>query len=118
MSKSNLQMQTIITPNGIKANDVLNSLCDKLDTKWKSLSHMKYWWEIGFDGHWELLIKNTKTDKGICLKQHPDKNKQWGMVYSSEMSNQSKAHDLLFDIQNKDVLYFVEFTFNSLNKNK
>jgi len=57
------------TPNGLKANKNLNNLSAKLQKRYSKSVNIKIGFEIGFDGIWELVIKNIKTDKAIVLKE-------------------------------------------------
>jgi hypothetical protein len=112
------QPSKVISHNGIKENTALNKLADKLDNVYKNSKNMVYVFELGVDGQWEMIIKNTKLDKGICLKQHPTiKDKQYGFIYSTSIKNQSQ-HDFVYDIKNNDLLIFVKRMFNAFYKMK
>jgi len=108
----------IISKNktGFQANKALNQLADKLDKKYKSAKNIKSGFDMGYDGVWEFVIKNTKTDKAIVLKQHPEfSNKQLAFVYMTSFSSQ-QSHDVLYDIKNKDLMLFVEKIIPHLSK--
>ena len=58
----------INTPNGIKQNKTLNDLCSKLKKKYSKSPNIKIGFDMGFDGEWELIIENKKTDSAMVLK--------------------------------------------------
>jgi hypothetical protein len=107
---------TLKNKNGIKANQVLNQLADKLDKKYKFAKNIKRGFDMGYDGVWEFVIQNTKTNKAIVLKQSPEfPNKQLAFVYATSFSSQP-SHDVLYDINNKDLMLFVEKIMPHLSK--
>lgn len=58
----------INTPNGIKGSKTLNDLASKLKKKYSKSPNIKIGFDMGFDGVWELIIQNTKTDNAMVLK--------------------------------------------------
>ena len=58
----------INTPNGIKGSKTLNDLASKLTKKYSKSPNIKIGFDMGFDGVWELIIENTKTDNAMVLK--------------------------------------------------
>ena len=64
---------------------------------------------MGFDGTWEFVIKNTKTNRAVVFKQDPrTSNKQVAFVYarSFEGANAQPSEDVRYDIKNKDLVTF------------
>jgi hypothetical protein len=58
----------INTPNGIKGSKTLNDLASKLKKKYSKSPNIQIGFDMGFDGVWELIIQNTKTDMAMVLK--------------------------------------------------
>jgi hypothetical protein len=102
----------IISKNktGFQANKVLNELASKVEKKYKSSQNIKSGFEMGYDGEWEYIIQNIKTNKAVVFKQHPEiTNKQLAFVYMRSFSSQL-SEDILYDIKNNDLMFFVEKT--------
>ena len=110
---------TIKTPNGIQANTALNNLAAKLDKLYKKSNNIKRGFDMGFDGTWEFVIKNTKTNRAVVLKQDPrTSNKQLAYVYarSFEGANAQPSEDVLYDIKNKDLVTFSKLIISQISK--
>lgn len=99
-------MQHIIinTPNGLQANPALNRLADVLDrTEFSTL--LKYNFELGFDGAWELVIQpvNPELDTAFVFKQSDRfKLAQELFVYADGFNN-GALHTRQAPIHNKDL---------------
>jgi hypothetical protein len=66
-------MFTISTPNGVKGSKTLNEASDKLRKKFSKSSNVKFYFEMGFDGKFEFMIENTKTNRKVCMRENnPD----------------------------------------------
>jgi hypothetical protein len=93
---------------GIQANKVLNTLADKVEKLYKTSKNLKFGFDMGYDAEWEYVIENTKTNKAIVLKQHPQiPNKQLAFMYMRSFSTQH-SEDVLYDIKNKDLVLFIQ----------
>jgi hypothetical protein len=82
----------INTPGGVKRANKLNRLADQL--KNKSLGDSRYkqvkvGFEMGFDGVWEMVVKNTKTDRAIVLKENPQTGQVLAFFYLQSFSTQA-----------------------------
>ena len=85
----------INTPKGIKGSETLNQLCSKLKKKYSKSPNIKIGFDMGFDGVWELIIENTKTDTAIVLKpsnRAKDATEVFG--YFTSFSSQPKEDEL------------------------
>jgi hypothetical protein len=63
-----MEIVVINTPNGIKGSKTLNDLSSKLKKKYSKSPNIQIRFDMGFDGVWELIIQNTKTDMAMVLK--------------------------------------------------
>ena len=100
----------IISKNtsGFQANKSLNTLANKVEKLYKTSKNLKFHFEMGYDGEWEYVIENTKTNKAIVLKQHPQiPNKQLAFIYLRSFSSQP-SEDVLYDIKNEDLVLFIQ----------
>jgi len=114
-----MEVIKIKTPNGIQANKELNKLADQLDKLYKNSKNIKRGFDMGFDGTWEFVIKNTKTNRAVVFKQDPrTSNKQLAYVYarSFEGANAQPSEDVLYDIKNSDLLTFAKLLISQLSK--
>ena len=108
----------IISKNttGFQANKVLNTLANKVEKLYKTSKNLKFGFDMGYDCDWEYVIENTKTNKAIVLKQHPQiPNKQLAFIYMRSFSSQPKE-DLLYDIKNEDLVLFIQKTIPHICK--
>lgn len=107
---------TIKTPNGIQANKTLNTLSAKLEKKYKNSKNIKFGFDMGFDGAWEFVIQNTKNDRAIVFKQHPNNaNQQVAFIYATSFANQM-SEDVRYDIKNKDLFSFAQLVISQISK--
>jgi len=63
-------MFIISTPNGIKGSKALNEASDKLRKKFSKSPNLKFYFEMGFDGKFEFMIENKKTNRKICMREN------------------------------------------------
>ena len=107
---------TIKTPNGIVANKTLNNVAAQLEKKYKTSKNLKFGFDMGFDGVWEFVVQNTKTDRAIVIKQNPtSSNIQTAFVYARSFANQL-SEDARYDIKNKEVLTFIQVVISQICK--
>jgi hypothetical protein len=107
---------TIQTPNGIVANKTLNNVAAQLKKKYKTSKNLKFGFDMGFDGVWELVVQNTKTDRAVVIKQNPtDANIQTAFIYARSFANQP-SDDGRYDIKNKEVLTFLQVVISQICK--
>ena len=107
---------TIKTPNGIQANKTLNALAAKLEKKYQSSNNLKFGFDMGFDGSWEFVIQNTKTDRALVLKQNPsNSNQQVAFIYATSFANQL-SEDVRYDIKNKELFTFAQVVISQICK--
>ena len=114
-----MEVIKIKTPNGIQANKELNKLADQLDKLYKNSKNIKRGFDMGFDGTWEFVIKNTKTNRAVVFKQDPrTSSKQLAYIYarSFEGVNAQPSEDVLYDIKNSDLLTFAKLLISQLSK--
>ena len=114
-----MEVIKIKTPNGIQANKELNKLADQLDKLYKKSNNIKRGFDMGFDGTWEFVIKNTKTNRAVVFKQDPrTSSKQLAYIYarSFEGVNAQPSEDVLYDIKNSDLLTFAKLLISQLSK--
>ena len=114
-----MEVIKIKTPNGIQANKELNKLADQLDKLYKNSKNIKRGFDMGFDGTWEFVIKNTKTNRAGVFKQDPrTSSKQLAYVYARafEGVNAQPSEDALYDIKNSDLLTFAKLLISQLSK--
>jgi hypothetical protein len=115
-------MITIKTQNGLQANKTLNKLADKLEKTYKS-PNLKFGFDIGqFDGIWEYTIKNTKTNRGLVLKQDPRyTNCQLAYVYLRSIDDTPTqtaqcSEDLRQYVKNEQLFQFVGACIKEFSK--
>lgn len=60
----------IQTPNGVKGSKTLNEAADKLRKKFSKSPNLKFYFEMGFDGKFEFMIENKKTNRKICMREN------------------------------------------------
>jgi len=107
---------SISTPNGIKSNKTLNAVAAKLEKKYKTSKNLKFGFDMGFDGVWEFVINNTKTDRAVVVKQHPNNsNIQAAFIYATSFKNQL-SEDARYDVKNKEVISFAQLVISEISK--
>tara|TARA_R110000822_G_scaffold190660_1_gene329434 strand:+ start:884 stop:1258 length:375 start_codon:yes stop_codon:yes gene_type:complete len=114
-----MEVITINTPNGIQANKELNKLAGQLDKLYKNSKNIKRGFDMGFDGTWEFVIKNTKNNRALVFKQDPrTSSKQLAFVYARAFDGANAQHseDALYDIKNSDLLTFAKLSITQLSK--
>jgi hypothetical protein len=117
-------MITIIQrKNGLQANKTLNKLAEKLEKTYKSSKNLKFGFEMSrFDGLWEFKIKNTKTNKGLVLKEDPKYNNcQRAFVYlqsidTTDTQTSQMREDLRQYVKNTDLFNFSKHCISAIAK--
>jgi hypothetical protein len=56
--------------NGVQGSKALNETADKLRKKYSKSPNLKFFFELGFDGKWEFMIQNNKTNRKICMREN------------------------------------------------
>ena len=106
----------ISTPNGIKANKQLNNLASKLEKKYKKSKNLKFGFDMGFDGAWEFVIHNTKTDKACVLKQNPSNPAvQVGFLYAQSFATQMRE-DETYEVPNDMLDQFASIVISEVSR--
>jgi hypothetical protein len=98
-------MIIIQTPNGIKGSKSLNEASDKLRKKFSKSPNLKFYFEMGFDGKFEFMIENKKTNRKICMREN---NANEFQVFCYFRDVDQATHDAAFLIRKNQIMETAE----------
>jgi hypothetical protein len=98
-------MFIISTPNGVKGSKALNEASDKLRKKFSKSPNLKFYFEMGFDGKFEFMIENKKTNRKICMRENDANEFQ---VYCYFRNVDQAFEDVTFRIRKSQIIETAE----------